>query len=54
MVPGIMDRQDAPIWNAIEAKNYRQALKLLDKRLSKKPTEYLEVRAANHLQTKNT
>jgi hypothetical protein len=39
----MMDRQDAPIWNAIEASNYKQALKLVDKRLAKKPTDYLEV-----------
>ncbi|KAG9236907.1 N-acetyltransferase B complex non catalytic subunit-domain-containing protein [Amylocarpus encephaloides] len=36
------DRQDAPIWNAIEAGNYKQALKLVDKRLAKKQTDYLE------------
>jgi N-terminal acetyltransferase B complex non-catalytic subunit len=40
----LQDRADVPIWNAIEASNYKQALKLVDKRLSKKPTEYLEVR----------
>lgn len=39
----IRDRQDAPIWNAIEASNYKQALKLVDKRLAKKSTDYLEV-----------
>lgn len=38
------DRQDAQIWNAIEAKNFKQALKLVDKRLAKKRTEYHEVR----------
>ena len=37
------DRQDGPIWNAIEANNFKQALKLVDKRLAKKHTEYLEV-----------
>ncbi|PBP18509.1 cytoskeleton organization protein (Dec1) [Diplocarpon rosae] len=36
------DRQDAQIWNAIEAKNFKQALKLVDKRLAKKHTEYHE------------
>ena len=41
------ERQDAPIWNAIEANNYKQALKLVDKRLSKKPTDYLEVCGEN-------
>jgi N-terminal acetyltransferase B complex non-catalytic subunit len=39
-----MAGQDAPIWNAIEAGNYKQALKLVDKRLAKKPSDYLEVR----------
>ncbi|KAE8452103.1 hypothetical protein EG329_001570 [Mollisiaceae sp. DMI_Dod_QoI] len=38
----LQDRQDIPIWNAIEAKNFKQALKLVDKRLSKKATDYLE------------
>ncbi|CZR50694.1 uncharacterized protein PAC_00568 [Phialocephala subalpina] len=38
----LQDRQDVPIWNAVEAKNYKQALKLVDKRLAKKPTDYLE------------
>ncbi|RDL34632.1 uncharacterized protein BP5553_07760 [Venustampulla echinocandica] len=38
----LKDRQDAPIWNAIEANNFKQALKLVDKRLAKKHTEYLE------------
>lgn len=41
----LRDRQDAPIWNAIEANNIKQALKLVDKRLNKKPTPYLEVRS---------
>ncbi|KAK2626510.1 hypothetical protein QTJ16_003685 [Diplocarpon rosae] len=36
------DRQDLQIWNAIEAKNFKQALKLVDKRLAKKHTEYHE------------
>ncbi|CAL3964286.1 unnamed protein product [Diplocarpon coronariae] len=36
------DRQDAQIWTAIEAKNFKQALKLVDKRLAKKHTEYHE------------
>jgi hypothetical protein len=39
----VQDRQDVPIWNAIEAKNYKQALKLVDKRLAKRATDYLEV-----------
>ncbi|KAF4637117.1 hypothetical protein G7Y89_g955 [Cudoniella acicularis] len=38
----LRDRQDAPIWNAIEAENFKQALKLVDKRLAKKPSEYHE------------
>lgn len=40
---GPRDHQDLPIWNAIEASNFKQALKLVDKRLAKKPSEYLEV-----------
>jgi hypothetical protein len=40
----IRDHQDAPIWNAIEANNFKQALKLVDKRLAKRRTDYLEVR----------
>lgn len=43
----LQDRQNVPIWNAIEASNYKQAVKLVDKRLSKKPTEYLEVCGLN-------
>jgi hypothetical protein len=39
----LKDRQDAPIWNAIEASNFKQALKLVDKRLAKKRTPHLEV-----------
>ncbi|PQE03427.1 N-acetyltransferase B complex non catalytic subunit protein [Rutstroemia sp. NJR-2017a BBW] len=38
----LKDRQDAPIWNAIEASNFKQALKLVDKRLAKKRTPHLE------------
>jgi len=34
--------QDAPIWNAIEANNFKQALKLVDKRLAKRHTDHLE------------
>lgn len=40
---GTRDRQDAQIWDAIDVKNYKQALKLVDKRLAKKPTTYHEV-----------
>ncbi|QSZ28628.1 hypothetical protein DSL72_003127 [Monilinia vaccinii-corymbosi] len=40
----LSDRQDAPIWSAIEAGNLKQALKLVDKRLAKKRTSHLEVR----------
>ncbi|KAK6615242.1 cytoskeleton organization protein [Botrytis cinerea] len=36
------DRQDVPIWNAVEAGNFKQALKLVDKRLAKKRTPHLE------------
>ncbi|TVY35515.1 N-terminal acetyltransferase B complex subunit [Lachnellula subtilissima] len=38
----LKDRQDAPIWNAIDASNFKQALKLVDKRLAKKRTDYFE------------
>ncbi|TVY80385.1 N-terminal acetyltransferase B complex subunit arm1 [Lachnellula suecica] len=38
----LQDRQDIPIWNAIDAHNFKQALKLVDKRLAKKRTGYLE------------
>ncbi|KAL2064750.1 hypothetical protein VTL71DRAFT_3888 [Oculimacula yallundae] len=38
----LQDRADAQIWNAIEAKNLKQALKLVDKRLAKKHTPYHE------------
>jgi len=41
--------QDAPIWNAIEANNFKQALKLVDKRLAKRHTDYLEVRRLREL-----
>jgi len=41
----LKDRQDIPIWNAIEANNFKQALKLVEKRLQKKPSDYLEVRS---------
>ncbi|KAH8815250.1 N-acetyltransferase B complex non catalytic subunit-domain-containing protein [Xylogone sp. PMI_703] len=36
------DRQDGPILQAIDAKNYKQALRLIDKRIAKKRTDYLE------------
>lgn len=39
----LQDRQDAAIWNALETNNYKQALKLVDKRLAKKKTDHLEV-----------
>ncbi|CZS94560.1 uncharacterized protein RAG0_04512 [Rhynchosporium agropyri] len=38
----LQDRADAQIWNAIEGKNLKQALKLVDKRLTKKHTSYHE------------
>lgn len=40
----LSDRQDVQIWSAIEAGNFKQALKLVDKRLAKKRTSHLEVR----------
>jgi hypothetical protein len=43
MADQLRERQDAPIWNAIEANNFKQALKLVDKRLAKRHTDYLEV-----------
>lgn len=39
----LSDRQDVPIWSAIEAGNLKQALKLVDKKLAKKRTSHLEV-----------
>ena len=39
----LRERQDAPIWNAIESNNFKQALKLIEKRLAKKHTDYHEV-----------
>jgi len=39
----LRDQQDVPIWNAIEVKNYKQAIKVIDKRIKKKSSEYLEV-----------
>lgn len=44
---GPRDRLDVPIWSAIEASNFKQALKHVDKRLAKKPNEYLEVSLKN-------
>ncbi|KAG4031438.1 hypothetical protein MFRU_009g02110 [Monilinia fructicola] len=38
----LSDRQDVPIWSAIEAGNLKQALKLVDKKLAKKRTSHLE------------
>ncbi|KAK0126361.1 hypothetical protein ONS95_007967 [Cadophora gregata] len=38
----LQDRADAQIWNAIESKSLKQALKLVDKRLAKKHTPYHE------------
>lgn len=46
---GPRDRQDLPIWNAIEANNFKQALKLVDKRLAKKQSDYLEVCYDNYV-----
>lgn len=43
MADQLRERQDASIWNAIEANNFKQALKLVDKRLAKRHTDYLEV-----------
>jgi len=43
-LPEARDRLDQPIINAIEAKNYKQALKLVDKRLAKKSADaFLQV-----------
>ncbi|CCU78903.1 cytoskeleton organisation protein/Dec1 [Blumeria hordei DH14] len=38
----VRDRQNLNIWNAIDAKNYKHAIKLIDKRLAKSNDEYLE------------
>lgn len=35
--------QDAQIWNAIDAGNFKQALKHVDKKLAKKGSDYYEV-----------
>jgi hypothetical protein len=43
------DRQDVPIWNAIEAKDFKQALKLVEKRIAKKADEYFLVSLHSHL-----
>lgn len=40
----LRDRKSDAIWNAIEANNFKQALKLVDKKLAKKHDDYLEVR----------
>lgn len=43
-LPEPRDRLDQPIFSAIDSKNLKQALKLVDKRLGKKPTdEFLQV-----------
>ncbi|CAD6503993.1 BgTH12-05734 [Blumeria graminis f. sp. triticale] len=38
----VRDRQNLNIWNAIDAKNYKHAVKIIDKRLAKSNDEYLE------------
>lgn len=46
-LPEARDRLDQPIINAIEVKNYKQALKLVDKRLAKKQSDdFLQVMCA--------
>ena len=35
--------QDSQIWNAIDAGNFKQALKHVDKKLAKKGSDYYEV-----------
>ena len=42
-VPSPREHSDQVICSAIEAENYKQALKLIEKRLTKKKTPYLEV-----------
>jgi len=49
---GIVDRhewKDASIWGLIQVKNYKQALKVVEKKISKKPTDYLDVSMAVEL-----
>jgi hypothetical protein len=49
MADQLRERQDTAIWNAIEANNFKQALKLVDKRLAKRHTDYLEVRGTDEM-----
>jgi hypothetical protein len=42
-VPDPRDRLEAPICKAIEAKDYKQALKLVEKRLARGSDSYLQV-----------
>lgn len=56
-VPQPRDRLEAPICNAIEAKDFKQALKLVEKRLTKSSDPYLKVcstRFAGHTCPLNT
>ncbi|RKF82671.1 putative cytoskeleton organization protein [Golovinomyces cichoracearum] len=38
----LRDRQYTSVWNAVNAKNYKQAIKLIEKKLAKCPDDYLE------------
>ncbi len=50
MADQLRERQEAQIWNAIEGNNFKQALKLVEKRLSKKHNDYDEVRRGDRAQ----
>ncbi|RKF51363.1 N-terminal acetyltransferase B complex subunit arm1 [Golovinomyces cichoracearum] len=38
----LRDRQYTSVWNAVNAKNYKHAIKLIEKKLAKCPDDYLE------------
>ncbi|RKF76353.1 N-terminal acetyltransferase B complex subunit arm1 [Golovinomyces cichoracearum] len=54
----LRDRQYTSVWNAVNAKNYKQAIKLIEKKLAKCPDDYLEalkiyVRGKSNLVSEN-
>ncbi|TQS36684.1 hypothetical protein Golomagni_02856 [Golovinomyces magnicellulatus] len=54
----LRDRQYTTVWNAVKAKNYKQAIKLIEKKLAKCPDDYLEalkiyVRGKSNLVSEN-
>jgi hypothetical protein len=46
-IPEPRDRLEAPISKAIESRDYKQALKLVEKRLAKSSDKYLQVRVVH-------